>query len=128
MNLWNSIILGLAGLYGAAGVALAAWASHRAGGEILMTAALFLLLHAAAMLAIALAPARRALLWGASILATGVGLFSGDLALRLIANVKPLALAAPFGGMLMILGWLWLAGAAFTIRAKNNPPRGLNTR
>ena len=119
MRLWSNLICGLAGLYGATGVALAAVSAHRAGGETLMTAALFLLVHAAPMLAVALAPPRRALLTGASILALGAALFSGDLALRMLADLKPWPLAAPTGGVLLILGWLWLAASGLTRKSPN---------
>jgi uncharacterized membrane protein YgdD (TMEM256/DUF423 family) len=44
-----------------------------------------------------------------SALAVGTILFSGDLALLSIWGLKPIPLAAPTGGMGMILGWLWLA-------------------
>lgn len=128
MNLWRRTLLVLTGLYGACGVALAAWASHSGGGEILMKAAQFLLLHAAAMLAVALAPLQRSLLAGASILGLGVLLFSGDLALRQIANLKPWSMAAPTGGMLMILGWLWISVAGFTMRSKNTSFEPASTR
>jgi uncharacterized membrane protein YgdD (TMEM256/DUF423 family) len=111
MTRWSTLLIVLAGLLGSAGVALAAWAAHRSGGENLMTAALFLLLHAAPVLAIALAPPRRALLIAASILVLGVTLFSGDLSLRYIANLKPWPMAAPTGGSLLILGWLWMTFA-----------------
>ena len=112
LRCWSQAILALAGLFGAAGVALAAWAAHRGGGDPLMTAALFLLLHAGPLLAIGLAPPRRGLLAGATMLAAGGVLFSGDLTLRLVAGLKPLPLAAPAGGLLLILGWAWLAIAA----------------
>ncbi len=111
MQIWSNLTLALAGLSGAAGVGLAALASHSGGGGTLMTAALFCLLHAAPMLAIAIAQPSRGLLAGASILALGTLLFSGDLALRTLAGVKPWAMAAPAGGSLLILGWLWLAVA-----------------
>ena len=58
MTPWSRILIALAGLSGASGVALAAWASHRSGGDLLMTAAFFLLLHAGPILAIGLAPLR----------------------------------------------------------------------
>ena len=47
------ILAGVAALMGAAGVALAAAGVHANGGELAERAALFLLLHAAAGLAIA---------------------------------------------------------------------------
>jgi uncharacterized membrane protein YgdD (TMEM256/DUF423 family) len=122
MSPWSRILLALAGLYGAAGVGLAAWAAHRSGGERLMTAALFLILHAGPLAAVGLAAPRRALLLAASALALGAFLFSGDLALSLLAGLRPWPMAAPAGGMLLIAGWLWLAAAAlFLHRAPDRP-------
>lgn len=121
MTIWTRLIICLAGLYGAAGVSLAAWSAHRAGGELLMTAALFLLLHAGPMLAIALARPLRAQLIAASLLAVGAFLFSGDLSLRLLAGAKPWAMAAPTGGMLLIAGWLMVAATALMRRQATHP-------
>ena len=112
MRAWNKTILALAGLAGAAGVALAAFAAHLGVDGSLMTAALFLLLHAGPLLAIGLAPPRRGLLAGASLLAAGVFLFSGGIALRLIIGAIIPPFATPVGGSLLIAGWLWLAFAA----------------
>jgi uncharacterized membrane protein YgdD (TMEM256/DUF423 family) len=122
MSPWSRVLLALAGLYGAAGVGLAAWAAHRSGGERLMTAALFLILHAGPLAAVGLAAPRRGLLLAASGLALGAFLFSGDLALSLLAGLRPWPMAAPAGGMLLIAGWLWLAAAAlFPHRAPDRP-------
>jgi uncharacterized membrane protein YgdD (TMEM256/DUF423 family) len=94
---------------GAAGVALAAVGAHRSGNPNVTTAAYFLLLHAAAIIALgARAPSRGrgALLAAASLLALGAVLFSGELAVHALAEITVLPLAAPTGGLLMILGWL----------------------
>ena len=112
MARWSAILLGVSGLMGAAGVGLAAWAAHRGGGDMLMTAALFLILHASAVAGISLAARTRLPLAAASALAWGAILFSGDLALRFTMNLTPWAQAAPTGGVIMILGWLGLAAAA----------------
>ena len=84
------------------------------------SAASFLLLHAAPILAIALGSGGRTLRAGATILAVGTLLFSGDLALRVIAGLKPWAMAAPTGGSLLILGWLCIAAAAALPRGKQS--------
>lgn len=110
MRRLSDLLLVVAGLMGAAGVGLAAWAAHRSGGDTLMTAALFLIIHATAVAAIALLAAGRGLLVGGALLALGAILFTGDLALRFTINVKLWAMAAPTGGVVMILGWLWLGG------------------
>ena len=106
-----------AGLYGAAGVALSAVAAHRAGGETLAIAANFLLLNAAALLALSLARASRPALAGGFALALGALLFSGDLAIRALFGVVLWRLAAPTGGMILIAAWLWLSVSAAIGRA-----------
>lgn len=111
------LFLALAGLAGAAGVALAAAASHLAPEGSLRTAAEFLLFHAPAFLALAALSAgvggpRRGLLIGGALLAAGLALFSGDLALRALKGMSLFRNAAPIGGTLMILGWLALGASA----------------
>ena len=109
----------LAGLMGAAGVALAARAAHAGNDASLMTAALFLLIHAAALPGIAaLAPAGpngRWLLGAGLVLALGTLLFSGDLAIRHFGGFRPFPMAAPAGGTAMILGWLGLCIASLPL-------------
>ena len=118
MSLAARIILCLAGLAGATGVGLAAMASHVAGGAMLALAAQFLILHAAAALgAVALAERRQglaavAVMAASGAMLAGAGLFSGDLALRALKDTKLLWGTAPFGGTVMILGWLALAAGA----------------
>ena len=107
----------LAALMGGAGVALAATAAHRGGGDFGQTAAYFLTLHAAALLGVA-ALARgfadrpafaRALLVAGGALGLGTILFSADLATRAFSGDRLFPMAAPAGGSLTILGWLALA-------------------
>lgn len=108
----NRALVVLAGLSGAAGVALSAIAAH-AGGSNLDTAARFLLVHAAALLAIGLArPAGRALTLAACGLALGTALFCGDLVARDLLGTRLFPMAAPAGGVLLIAGWLGVAAAA----------------
>ncbi|MFG1478880.1 DUF423 domain-containing protein [Xanthobacter sp. V4C-4] len=121
MDIWTRILLVLAGLLGACGVAGAAVAAHVAGGSVLETAAYFLILHAAALfglvaLALTLTRGGAALRIAASALAVGAILFSGDLAARALLDVKLLGGSAPFGGSLMIAGWLVAALAALVAR------------
>jgi uncharacterized membrane protein YgdD (TMEM256/DUF423 family) len=104
----------IAAALGAAGVALAASATHSGGGELGRTASLFLILHAAALLGVsALAGVQRkaanALLSVGAALAIGVLLFSTDLATRAFTGDRLFPFAAPIGGSLMIIGWLALA-------------------
>lgn len=108
---WFRLLLLLAGLFGAAGVAASAVAAHLAGGASLATAGHFLMIHAAAIAALSAAgllATRGAvlLLVGATAMAAGTLLFSGDLALRALMGIKLLWGTAPFGGTLMIAGWI----------------------
>ncbi|TDT96685.1 uncharacterized membrane protein YgdD (TMEM256/DUF423 family) [Azorhizobium sp. AG788] len=117
MTLWPRLLIVIAGLYGAGGVALAAVSAHLTGGASLAIAANFLLFHAAALVALAavarqVAHMRAVLLVGASALALGALLFSGDLTLRALMEIKLLGGSAPFGGMLMIAGWLVVGASA----------------
>lgn len=114
MRGWLVTLAALAGLVGAAGVALAAIGAHHSSNPNVTTAAHFLLFHAPALLAlcaIAREPRRLGLLFAGSLIALGVTLFSGDLALRALVRVTPVPMAAPTGGILMILGWLGAAVA-----------------
>lgn len=117
--LWN---VGVAGLLGAAGVALAAVAAHRVADPSLTTAALFLIMHGAAALAlIALAgasPWPTAVLATASLMLLAVTLFSGDVTARVLLGDRLFPMAAPLGGSLLILSWLiaGLSGIAAALR------------
>jgi uncharacterized membrane protein YgdD (TMEM256/DUF423 family) len=114
MKGWAAVIALLGGLAGAAGIGLSAYATHAGAGPNLILSAQFLLFHAGALLLVGmLAPRRLCTLGAATILACGVALFCGDLALRALAGRALWPMAAPTGGMLMIGGWLALgiAGA-----------------
>jgi len=118
----------LAALMGAVGVALAAAAAHKGGGEFAQTAAYFLILHAAALLGVAAAargfsdrPAfARALVAAGGVLGLGAILFSADIATRAFSGDRLFPMAAPTGGSLTILGWLALA-AVFVAGALRRP-------
>lgn len=109
-----------AGLAGALGVIAAALAAHggEPGGALLETAARFLLVHAPALLVLALVPApwRPVARIAGWLLAGGLVLFAGDLALRAAAGHGLFAYAAPLGGMLLVLGWIAVALMALTGR------------
>ena len=49
----------------------------------------------------------------ATLLVLGVVLFSGDITLRSLTGASPWRMAAPTGGVMLIVGWLWLSVAAF---------------
>jgi uncharacterized membrane protein YgdD (TMEM256/DUF423 family) len=106
-----------AGAMGATGVALAAAGAHLPDAGRLATAALMLLLHAAAVLGAAALAERGLVQPTAGLIATagfvlGASLFAGDLALRFFAERGLFPRAAPTGGLLMIMSWLLFAVAA----------------
>jgi uncharacterized membrane protein YgdD (TMEM256/DUF423 family) len=107
----------LAGLMGAAGVALAAAAAHQPDATRLASASSMLLFHASAAIGAALLTghgiARRPLGLTATYgFVVGAALFAGDLAMRQYAGHGLFTMAAPTGGTLLILSWLVLAIAA----------------
>lgn len=108
-------LVAAAAFFGLAGVALSALSAHAPAAGSLDVAARFLLVHAAALLAIAALLRllhRRLALAAALAMATGLALFAGDLALRALAGTPLLPLAAPSGGVLLMAGWALLVPAA----------------
>jgi uncharacterized membrane protein YgdD (TMEM256/DUF423 family) len=105
---WSWLVL-VAGLLGAAGVAAAAAASHGGEARSLSAIATIALAHAPALVALGLAGQGRVQAIAAFVLATGAVLFVGDLGWREQTGSALFALAAPFGGGALILGWLGLA-------------------
>ena len=107
----------LAGLMGAAGVLLAAASAHSAPNAKLDVAGYMLLFHAAAVLA-GVGAANQGLFWrplaqvALAGLVLGAALFAGDLAMRAFAGARLFPMAAPAGGLIMIVSWLALALAA----------------
>jgi uncharacterized membrane protein YgdD (TMEM256/DUF423 family) len=112
-----SIAVIVAGPMGAAGVLLAALSAHHTAGARLDAPAYMLLLHAVAVLSGA-AVLDRGLIWrplGAAAIAgfvLGAALFAGDLALRAFAGHRLFPMAAPTGGLILIVAWIALALAA----------------
>jgi len=111
------LLIGLAGLMGAAGVVLAAASAHGTDASRLTAASSMLLFHATAILA-GVALIERGLLHGGSGLTAafgfvlGAGLFATDLAVRQFAGHRLFPYAAPTGGTLLILSWLMLVASA----------------
>ena len=118
------VLAALAALMGGAGVALAAAAVHMSGGELAQRGALFLILHAAAALAIA-AHARLAqggaLLFVGFAMEAGGSVFAADLAYHAFMGERLFPFAAPLGGTTVLLSWLALAAAfgAAALRSRN---------
>jgi uncharacterized membrane protein YgdD (TMEM256/DUF423 family) len=96
---------------------LAAAAAHAAPGAGLDNAAYLLLFHAAAVLGGA-GLTQQGLLWRPLALLAlaawllGAALFAGDIALRAFAGHRLFPMAAPSGGIVLIVGWFALAAAA----------------
>ncbi len=102
-----------AGLLGAAGVMLAAAAAHAGGGGVTMIAATFAILHAGVVIALTGVSIGSVPHGGwtlaALLMVIGSVLFSGDLALIGLFGQRPLPMAAPTGGTILILAWLLVA-------------------
>ncbi len=113
------ILLILAGLMGASGIMLAAAGAHAAPGAGLDGAAYMLLFHATTIIGAA-ALIQNGMLWRGPALIVlaawvlGALLFSGDIALRAFAGHRLFPMAAPSGGIILILGWLSFAGLAIS--------------
>jgi uncharacterized membrane protein YgdD (TMEM256/DUF423 family) len=107
------VLIAVAGLMGAGGIALAAASAHVAPGAGLDSAAYMLLFHAAAVLG-GVALLQQRLLWrpaGLSVLIAwvlGAALFSGDIAMRALTAHRLFPMAAPSGGVILIAAWLAL--------------------
>jgi uncharacterized membrane protein YgdD (TMEM256/DUF423 family) len=110
-------VIRLAGALGFLGVALGAFGAHGlrerlAPGmlDVYKTGVLYHLLHAVALLAVALGaerlarPRAVAALWAAGIL-----IFSGSLYALALTGVTALGAVAPLGGLLLMAGWVTLA-------------------
>jgi uncharacterized membrane protein YgdD (TMEM256/DUF423 family) len=118
MAKWTYILAGVAALSGAAGVMELAAAAHLISDPLLKTSADFLLVNAAAVIALSAlsfgaAPRTGWLLAAATLLLCGSLLFAGELSTYVFLGRRILPLAAPVGGGMTILGWLASAIAAF---------------
>ncbi|WP_117191637.1 DUF423 domain-containing protein [Rhizobium terrae] len=108
------LILFVSGLMGAAGVALAAAASH--GGDLLFlrSASTMCLAHAPVLLGLYVGHrALRTSTLAALVLGLGTIVFAGDLVSRHYLGARLFPFAAPTGGTLMMLGWLIVSAGAF---------------
>lgn len=114
-----------AGLHGAIGVAMGAWAAHglqanlpEAAIEWVRTGASYQLWHAVALLGLgAAASLRQTRLFGIAGLGFGLGtlIFAGALYLYALAGLAWAAALAPIGGVLMIGGWVAVILAALRL-------------
>jgi uncharacterized membrane protein YgdD (TMEM256/DUF423 family) len=118
-----SMLVFVACLMGAAGVALMAASAHGEPGTGLDSAGHLLLFHAAAVIA-AIAILGQGLVWrplaiaGALGLILGATLFAGDVAMRAYAGHRLFPMAAPTGGIVLIVSWLALGVSALVGTAR----------
>ncbi len=109
----------IAGLTGFLGIAFGAFGAHALRGvlelhlsrEIWNTALLYHLIHAPAMLG--LARDKRVALTPLLCWSSGVLLFSGSLYALALTGITWLGTITPVGGLLLMVGWLWVAFAAY---------------
>jgi uncharacterized membrane protein YgdD (TMEM256/DUF423 family) len=116
MILWSRILTIFGGLMGACAIALSAYAAHMDPSSNLVTASQYLIIHAVAVASLSLTTPRRMVLGATSLLVLGALLFCGDLTLRVLAGRALFHMAAPLGGIVLIIGWLTVALSAFTRR------------
>ncbi len=114
---WASCLVAGAALAGAAGVGEAAYGAHQSSEPLLQVSSHFLLLHAAAVIAIAgfahsFPHKSRSMLGAASLLLVGTIFFCSDLTVRGLTGSRLFPMAAPLGGSLLIIGWLATAVSA----------------
>lgn len=119
------IWLGLAGLGGAASVTAGALAAHLGGdpktAELLRIAALYGMVHAAALLGlIGLAQGREPRRGAAAVagwsFAVGIALFCGSLFALAAGAGRWVGWLTPFGGMALIVAWIAVASLALRRR------------
>ena len=119
-------LIALAGVLGAAGVALAAVAAHVDGSEALRAAAELAMVHAVAGLTIVgiSLHARWPRLWRtiAGIMLIGAVFFVSTVSLSVLAEFRPFPMLAPVGGSLTILAWVGVSIAGL-IEWKNSSRR-----
>jgi uncharacterized membrane protein YgdD (TMEM256/DUF423 family) len=107
--------LAVAALLGASGVAVGAGGAHALRSLIVPeylptfeTGVRYHLLHAVALLALALGAGARPIALPASLFTLGIVLFSGSLYALALGAPGRLGIVTPFGGVALLLGWLAL--------------------
>ena len=108
-NISPRIMVALAGVVGAIGVASAAMASHGEDPRNLAAISAICLAHGPALLALGLAGRGRYLFAAGGLLALGTVLFVADLLARQGWGQGLFPGAAPLGGGAMLLGWAGIA-------------------
>lgn len=110
MFLPDRLLLAIAGIFGLVGVGLAAAASHITGPGQIDVAANIMLFHAPALIGITLVARLNVAMECATrisgwLIAFGVALFAADLCRRGFYGEHLFPMAAPAGGVLVMLGW-----------------------
>ncbi len=111
-----NVLLVLAALSGAIAVGAGAFGAHAASGDAadwLKTGAQYQLLHVVAAL-VAVQMGARAPGW---LFVVGAAIFAGTLYLMALGLPRWLGAITPFGGVLLIAGWVWLAWIMASRRA-----------
>ncbi|MGV6819117.1 MAG: DUF423 domain-containing protein [Parvularcula sp.] len=110
----------LAGLMGFAAVALGAFGAHALSGSLSpeqqgwwSTAGAYLLPHAVAVLFAATSPKFAGAGWS---LGVGALIFAGTLYAMALGAPRWFGAITPIGGVLMLIGWLWIMVTAFSSR------------
>ena len=108
----SSLLFG--SLFGGLGVMLAAAATHTADTHLLSNASAMALAHAPVLIAISIGWEKLRTALPASVAMTiGILLFAGDLLSRHFGGSALFPMAAPIGGIAMMLSWIILAASAF---------------
>jgi len=115
----RSPLVAIGALNAALAVAAGAFAAHGLRArlseralEIFETGARYHMYHALAIIVAGLLVARGASTAGWIFLA-GIAIFSGSLYALALTDVKALGAITPLGGLAFLVGWLWLAWAAW---------------
>ena len=130
MSLTSRWCITWGGLLGAAGVAAGAFGAHALKSTLAAnghadtweTGCRYALVHAIAIVAVGCLGAARPVIagrlsWAAWAFLLGTAIFSGCLLALSLSGVRILGAVVPFGGTLLIAGWLALAAAAW----RNDP-------
>ena len=120
-----TITVGVAAVLGGLGVALGAFGAHGLKGRlsvddlaIFETAVRYQMYHALALLGVGLVATRvedPMLRLSGIFFLVGTLVFSGTLYALVLAGLRWMGMITPFGGLLLILGWVTLAWSMFRV-------------
>jgi uncharacterized membrane protein YgdD (TMEM256/DUF423 family) len=113
----------LGAVSGATGLLLGAFASHglrrRTTLDMLVTfetAVRYQIVHSLAIIVLAMAIVQRPdspwLVAAAWLFLAGIAIFSGSLYLLVVTSSRRMGIAAPFGGLILLAGWIMIALSA----------------